>query len=127
MHEGLPSVSHRHLRERRAGDGGGRIDEIYCAPDPSWAPTERRKPGAGMLREAMAHFRVAPADTVFIGDSLTDLQAGTKAGCRRILVRTGRSEEHTSEPQSLMRISYAACCLKKKTTYNAIHGRAQDK
>src|SRR3546814_1399028 len=29
-----------------------------------------------------------------------------------------RSEEHTSELQSLMRISYAAFCLKKKTTYN---------
>src|SRR3546814_9075545 len=27
----------------------------------------------------------------------------------------GRSEEHTSEPQSLMRISYAGACLKKKT------------
>src|SRR3546814_5116155 len=27
----------------------------------------------------------------------------------------GRSEEHTSELQSLMRISYAVCCLKKKT------------
>src|SRR3546814_7461971 len=26
---------------------------------------------------------------------------------------TGRSEEHTSELQSLMRISYAVCCLKK--------------
>src|SRR3546814_5509046 len=29
---------------------------------------------------------------------------------------TGRSEEHTSELQSLMRISYAVFCLKKKTT-----------
>src|SRR3546814_4436417 len=28
--------------------------------------------------------------------------------------RAGRSEEHTSELQSLMRISYAAFCLKKK-------------
>src|SRR3546814_9487892 len=27
----------------------------------------------------------------------------------------GRSEEHTSELQSLMRISYAVVCLKKKT------------
>src|SRR3546814_9842107 len=27
-----------------------------------------------------------------------------------------RSEEHTSELQSLMRISYAVCCLKKKRT-----------
>src|SRR3546814_2252005 len=30
----------------------------------------------------------------------------------------GRSEEHTSELQSLMRISYAVFCLKKKTTDN---------
>src|SRR3546814_5608817 len=29
-------------------------------------------------------------------------------------VRRGRSEEHTSELQSLMRISYAVFCLKKK-------------
>src|SRR3546814_9607060 len=30
----------------------------------------------------------------------------------------GRSEEHTSELQSLMRISYAVFCLKKKNTFN---------
>src|SRR3546814_2135077 len=30
----------------------------------------------------------------------------------------GRSEEHTSELQSLMRISYAVFCLKKKNTNN---------
>src|SRR3546814_4001855 len=32
--------------------------------------------------------------------------------------RRDRSEEHTSELQSLMRISYAVFCLKKKTTKN---------
>src|SRR3546814_10062159 len=32
----------------------------------------------------------------------------------RQVVREGRSEEHTSELQSLMRISYAVLCLKKK-------------
>src|SRR3546814_1265644 len=31
--------------------------------------------------------------------------------------RDGRSEEHTSELQSLMRISYAVFCLKKKNTH----------
>src|SRR3546814_4549609 len=31
--------------------------------------------------------------------------------------RGGRSEEHTSELQSLMRISYAVFCLKKKILY----------
>src|SRR3546814_1687846 len=33
---------------------------------------------------------------------------------------SGRSEEHTSELQSLMRISYAVFCLKKKKTLNTI-------
>src|SRR3546814_1632507 len=31
--------------------------------------------------------------------------------------KSARSEEHTSELQSLMRISYAVFCLKKKTKY----------
>src|SRR3546814_9044089 len=36
-------------------------------------------------------------------------------GCRREIMRPRiRSEEHTSELQSLMRISYAVSCLKKK-------------
>src|SRR3546814_2722936 len=34
--------------------------------------------------------------------------------------RAARSEEHTSELQSLMRISYAVFCLKKKNIYNTI-------
>src|SRR3546814_2499131 len=36
---------------------------------------------------------------------------------------SGRSEEHTSELQSLMRISYAVFCLKKKKTTNEKHRR----
>src|SRR3546814_9673235 len=32
-----------------------------------------------------------------------------------LLLSTPRSEEHTSELQSLMRISYAVFCVKKKT------------
>src|SRR3546814_1630383 len=41
---------------------------------------------------------------------------GAEAGgdARRRGVGVGRSEEHTSELQSLMRISYAVFCLKKK-------------
>src|SRR3546814_2328435 len=36
----------------------------------------------------------------------------------------GRSEEHTSELQSLMRISYAVFCLKKKKQYE-IHSQSR--
>src|SRR3546814_8679650 len=44
--------------------------------------------------------------SAFPGTSLPDQQR-----------RTNRSEEHTSELQSLMRISYAVFCLKKKNRY----------
>src|SRR3546814_7258907 len=37
-----------------------------------------------------------------------------------ILVTAARSEEHTSELQSLMRISYAVFCLKKKNHINPV-------
>src|SRR3546814_5864977 len=35
-------------------------------------------------------------------------------------LRFDRSEEHTSELQSLMRISYAVFCLKKKKTHTTV-------
>src|SRR3546814_1135101 len=39
---------------------------------------------------------------------------GRPQGRRDVVVGSQRSEEHTSELQSLMRISYAVFCLKKK-------------
>src|SRR3546814_2174348 len=39
-------------------------------------------------------------------------------GCAGHCLFTPRSEEHTSELQSLMRISYAVFCLKKKNRHN---------
>src|SRR3546814_10793443 len=39
-----------------------------------------------------------------------------------VLMLTRRSEEHTSELQSLMRISYAVFCLKKNNLMN-VHSR----
>src|SRR3546814_4463551 len=44
-------------------------------------------------------------------------RSGTEIACSAIMQPVfglGRSEEHTSELQSLMRISYAVFCLKKK-------------
>src|SRR3546814_8997281 len=44
------------------------------------------------------------------------LAEGAEMGLGEAEEGDGRSEEHTSELQSLMRISYAVFCLKKKTT-----------
>src|SRR3546814_10428728 len=58
-----------------------------------------------------------------IGEDLTDPFANSvhdvplTAMCRTIEIDLLRSEEHTSELQSLMRISYAVFCLKKKNNY----------
>src|SRR3546814_1282033 len=41
-----------------------------------------------------------------------------RAGEVRLFLEVERSEEHTSELQSLMRISYAVFCLKKKKRHN---------
>src|SRR3546814_3931340 len=62
-----------------------------------------------VLRNVVDH----PADT-----GAADLLVVGKGDVDRLLERPrpefGRSEEHTSELQSLMRISYAVFCLKKK-------------
>src|SRR3546814_6759701 len=42
------------------------------------------------------------------------------AGLAGLLGPLARSEEHTSELQSLMRISYAVFCLKKKKTHTTL-------
>src|SRR3546814_1514178 len=42
---------------------------------------------------------------------------------KRLSGSTARSEEHTSELQSLMRISYAVFCLKKKKPHKKEHTR----
>src|SRR3546814_4066941 len=47
-----------------------------------------------------------------------DASLRTRCRKRRPHRRAARSEEHTSELQSLMRISYAVVCLKKNNTTN---------
>src|SRR3546814_2307440 len=64
-----------------------------------------------------AHF--APSAVIGRGRKLglhTDASHRFERGVDPELPRTARSEEHTSELQSLMRISYSVFCLKKKNS-----------
>src|SRR3546814_8175678 len=64
---------------------------------------------------------VAPA--VWPGMHLCPDQNPLRHVCqnRSQVIDAYRSEEHTSELQSLMRISYAVFCLKKKNKYTYLH------
>src|SRR3546814_5316042 len=52
--------------------------------------------------------------------TLQHLECVELSSLHRPLILCNRSEEHTSELQSLMRISYAVFCLKKKKTNTTI-------
>ena len=80
---------HDRLRGELAAAGAW-LDLILVAPEPPGAPASRRKPAPAMLLEASAHFAVPPCEAVMIGDDLRDLEAALAAGCRRVLVRTGK-------------------------------------
>src|SRR3546814_7282309 len=64
---------------------------------------DRRRPVLAVCRHALPPIQSRIADPAF-GHSLSSRRPTTNR----------RSEEHTSELQSLMRISYAVFCLKKK-------------
>jgi len=86
--EQLEQIHEKIQRELTAYTG--HIDKWYVAPDHPDRATARRKPGPGMMLEALEHFNVAPENAVLIGDALRDLQAAKAAGCHFILVRTGK-------------------------------------
>ena len=73
--------------------GPGLLDATYFCPEHPDTATERRKPGAGMLREAAAEHGLDLARSWMIGDREGDLLAGRAAGARAVLVLTGIGAE----------------------------------
>src|SRR3546814_2555738 len=77
--------------------------------------------GAGPVHFGFAgHLDVVPPGVGWTGDAFDPQVRGELLYGRGAVDMKGaiRSEEHTSELQSLMRISYAVFCLKKKTNKN---------
>jgi D-glycero-D-manno-heptose 1,7-bisphosphate phosphatase len=72
---------------------GGRIEAVAYCPH---RPDENclcRKPEPGLLLELAQTHGVNLQESVIIGDSLNDIEAGLAAGCQAILVLTGRGNE----------------------------------
>src|SRR3546814_10798987 len=79
-----------------------------------------------MLAPAIAQAASAQAETLYVSNERGNSVSVIDAASAKVVATwavggrprgiTVRSEEHTSELQSLMRISYAVFCLKKKNT-----------
>jgi len=75
---------------RRVEALGGSVAGIFYCPHHPDEGCDCRKPATGLLRAIERELALPLSRAVLIGDSLKDLQAAEAAGCRPLLVRTGR-------------------------------------
>lgn len=70
-------------------ENDGRIDCIYYCPHQPQDSCDCRKPGTGMLIKAKNDFNLDLKKSFVIGDQMTDIEMGKRAGCKTILIKTG--------------------------------------
>ena len=91
---------------------GGRIDAIFFCPHGPNSGCECRKPKPGLFREALERFGAQPGETWAVGDQLRDLQAAHAAGCRPILVLSGKGQATMQRgdlpPGTIVRVDLSA-------------------
>lgn len=97
---------HHSLEASLLAAGAPRIDAWYYCPHHPKAEVlayrvicDCRKPRAGMLRQAARDLGLDLAASYMVGDRITDVAAGASAGCRTVLVETGK---HTAAPITLV-------------------------
>jgi D-glycero-D-manno-heptose 1,7-bisphosphate phosphatase len=93
------SLLHRHMDVELARSGVS-VDAYYVCPHHPHGTIEKyakackcRKPLPGMLLNAAEKFSIDMERSYMIGDKAADVEAGLRAGCRSLLVRTGYGSE----------------------------------
>src|SRR3546814_6336082 len=103
---------------RRSACPSGRASTATGCPTPCRRRSAAGSKGAGYIRASTppleAGQRAVGRDDFGDLDAIAAIDVDDLAACDQRAVGIDRSEEHTSELQSLMRISYAVFCLKKK-------------
>ena len=89
--ESLTNTHSRMLAE--ISKAGGTIDAVYYCPHHPEAGCECRKPKPGMLIRAKREHNIKLSSAYLIGDTVTDIQAGQRAGTKTFLVLTGLGQE----------------------------------
>jgi D-glycero-D-manno-heptose 1,7-bisphosphate phosphatase len=72
---------------------GGRVEGIAYCPHLPEESCFCRKPRPGLLLELALTHGIDLRRSTVIGDALSDVEAGQAAGCRTVLVMTGRGRE----------------------------------
>ena len=67
------------------------IDKFYFCPHRPDENCECRKPNPGLIKQAINEFSIDASKSWMIGDSITDIQAGEKAGCETIFLKQNDS------------------------------------
>ncbi|MCX6159361.1 MAG: HAD family hydrolase [Ignavibacteriota bacterium] len=107
---------HDEFKRQLSSDGITLIDDIFYSPFHADGIIEQytkacstRKPGIGMIEEAVKKFNVDLSCSYFIGDSLVDMQCAENAGLRKILVKTGYGLKTITECEKMnIKIDYIA-------------------
>lgn len=71
---------------------GGHIDRVYYCTHRKDAGCGCRKPKPGMLKKAAREFKFDLKDAYFVGDTIRDVHTARNAGCRSILVLSGKEK-----------------------------------
>lgn len=71
---------------------GGRINQVYYCAHRKEADCLCRKPKPGLLKQAAQKFKFNLKNTYFIGDTMRDIFTARAAGCKSILVLTGKEK-----------------------------------
>ncbi len=87
---------HRRMLDQIGRAGAAVAEVLYCPHAPE-VGCDCRKPEPGMLLAAAARHDLDLARAIIVGDALTDILAGQRAGCRTVLVLSGRGREALRE------------------------------
>lgn len=71
---------------------GGKIDKVYYCLHRKDAGCLCRKPRPGLLKKAARKFRFNLQKSFFLGDSVQDVVTAQAAGCKSILVLSGKEK-----------------------------------
>jgi len=117
--EDLDAV-HAELR-RRLRLRGADVDATYACTHLADAGCACRKPRPGLLIQAARELRLSLADSVMIGDSPEDLEAGRAAGCRTVIYISRGDNRSTHADFTCRGLVQAARWLRDR------HGMIQDR